>query len=185
MDLLYKEIDDKNFACVIAHENGIDRGAMRALRGRTVEEIIDICTKHVGLESRVGPQDKKTIKIDDVSVEHQVDRHIYHNQKFVAIIEAKGYLDSCYYERANYDFDIMKIKFKDLKCCVLTLEKSINLDKKKFLDRYWKGICDEVFYLCDGNRTSSKPIYQRENFKHINRQVLEKFINFLEGLKQN
>jgi hypothetical protein len=185
MDLLYKEIDDKIFACVTAHEHGTTGGSMRELRGRTVEEIIDICARYVDLESRVGSRDKKTIKIGDASTEHQVDRHIYHNQKFVAIIEAKGYLDACYYERANYDFAIMKKMFKDLKCCVLTLEKSINENKKGFLDTFWENICDEIFYLCDGNRSSSKPIYQRENFKHINREVLENFITFLEGLKQN
>jgi hypothetical protein len=40
-------------------------------------------------------------------------------------------------------------------------------------------ICDEIFYILDGKRTSSKPVYDMKHKKTINKNELTKFIDFI------
>ena len=67
----------------------------------------------------------------------------------------------------------------NVKNCIFTLENSIAEDTKIFTDFINEYICDEIFYILDGKRTSSKPVYDMKHKKTINVNVLTKFIDFI------
>jgi hypothetical protein len=114
--------------------------------------------------------------------EHQVDLHLYKNDVFLAVIECKAYLDSCYYERACHDFHLFRKFGYPVKHYVFALEDSICEETKLFLDYQNDHICTEVFYLLDGKRSSSKPIYDRTFKKDINPKKLMSFLETLKAL---
>lgn len=154
-------------------------GTIRGARGTLVETMIDIIAKHLGLESRVGDKDLKEITVQHNGktyvAQHQVDRHLYYKGKFVAIVECKAYLDSCYYVRACHDFKRMKRSYPDIKAYVFSLEDSISHEAKIFTDADFDNVCDGVFFMCDGKRSSAKPIYKAEHAKIIIQAKLEAF----------
>lgn len=173
-----------------SNDNGCSGGKMREKRGSDIETFVRTTINKIGellnidLHARRGNDDKKilTIHLEDgkiLSKEHQVDVHIYLNDMFIAVIECKAYLDSCYYVRACDDFKMFKKFDYNVKNCIFTLENSIAEDTKIFIDFINENICDEIFYLLDGKRTSSKPIYDVKHKKTINKNVLTKFIDFI------
>ena len=163
---------------------------MREKRGSDIETFVRTTINKVGetsnidLHARCGNDDKKDLIIDlpdgkKLTKQHQVDVHIYKNGVFVAVIECKAYLDSCYYVRACDDFKMFKKFDYNVKNCIFTLENSIAEDTKIFTDFINEYICDEIFYILDGKRTSSKPVYDMKHKKTINVNVLTKFIDFI------
>lgn len=110
-----------------------------------------------------------------------VDKHCYIDGKFVLAIEAKSYLDSCYYYRANNDFRLLKLYFdKKLICIVVSIEDAAKEESKKFIeDENW---IDRAFILTDGKRSSAKPIWNKKFRKKLNPDKLKKFIEFLDGI---
>ena len=168
--------------------NGVDSGGqIRASRGTNVEEMIDIVCESLGIESRKGSKDKKTIRVHDIdgkeyTIQHQVDRHLYYENKLIAIVECKAYLDSCYYVRACSDFTRMKIMFPDIKAFVFALEDSISTESRVFTDVETRYACDGIFYMCAGKRSSSKPIYKSEFCKLILDERLDVFVARLRTL---
>ena len=101
------------------------------------------------------------------------------NGIFVAVIECKAYLDSCYYVRACDDFKLFKKFDYNVKKYIFTLENAICEDTKLFIDFTNENICDDIFYLLDGKRTSSKPVYDIKHKKQINKKELIKFIDLI------
>lgn len=86
-----------------------------------------------------------------------VDKHCYINGKFILAIEAKSYLDSCYYYRASNDFRLLKLYFdKKLICIVVSIEDAAKEESKKFIED--ENCVDKTFILTDGKRSSAKPI---------------------------
>jgi hypothetical protein len=161
-------------------------GAIRSGRGELVEGMIDIICQDIGLLSKKGTTDMQTITINRAgkvfSLEHQVDRHIYKGDTLIAIVECKAYLDSCYYVRACSDFKRMKIAHPDIKCYIFALENSISESSKVFTDVETDDVCDGVFYMCDGKRSSSKPIYKKEFYKTINETSFNAFVDTMKSL---
>ena len=173
-----------------SNTNGCSGGEMREKRGSDIETFVRTTINKVGetlnidLHARCGNDDKKDLIIDlpdgkKLTKQHQVDVHIYKNGVFVAVIECKAYLDSCYYVRACDDFKMFKKFDYNVKNCIFTLENSIAEDTKIFTDFINEYICDEIFYILDGKRTSSKPVYDMKHKKTINVNVLTKFIDFI------
>jgi len=163
---------------------------MRKKRGSDIETFVCTTINKVGeifkidLHARRGNDDKKDLIIDlqdgkKLTKQHQVDIHIYRNGVFVGAIECKAYLDSCYYVRACDDFKMFKKFDYNVKYCIFVLENAIAEDTKKFIDFMNENICDEIFYILDGKRTSSKPVYDMEHTKPINKNVLTNFIKFI------
>ena len=163
-------------------------GVVRAARGNLVESMIDTIADALGLEARVGSKDFQTITVTDKrtgkvhSQKHQVDRHIYHKGKLVAIVECKAYLDSCYYVRACSDFARMKMAHPDIKCFLFALEDSISEESRVFTDAESNYVCDDIFFLCEGKRSSAKPIYKKEFAKPLLADRLKRFIQAMESL---
>lgn len=172
------------------NETGCTGGKMREARGSGIEEyVIRVLTKlavelQIPLVAKKGKYDKKQLRVptSDIVKEHQVDVHVYLNNKFIMVIECKAYLDSCYYVRACDDFNLFKKFNYDVKHVIFTLENSIDPSTKKFTDFVHDNVCDNVFYMLDGKRSSNKPIYEREHKKDVNKKNVR---NFIEYIKQH
>jgi len=161
-------------------------GKVRAGRGNLVESMVDMICKSLNIECRVGTSDMQTITIMSngkvYSQKHQVDRHLYVDNKLVAVVECKAYLDSCYYVRACSDFKRMKKLHPNVKSYVFALENSISDESVVFTDADYDNSCDGVFYMCTGKRSSSKPIYKKEFAKVIQQESLSSFVQQLRTL---
>lgn len=173
-----------------SNANGCSGGEMREKRGSDIETFVRTTINKIGeilnidLHARCGNDDKKDLIINlpdgkKLTKQHQVDVHIYMNGTFVAVIECKAYLDSCYYVRACDDFKMFKKFDYNVKNYIFTLENAIGEDTKLFTDFINEYICDNIFYILDGKRTSSKPVYDIKHKKPINKNELTKFINFI------
>ena len=167
-------------------------GKMRGDRGADIELFVRNMINRIGFDlSRnlvaiKGSSDKKQLKIQfgekEIKKDHQVDIHIYLDSKFIAIIECKAYLDSCYYVRACDDFTLFKKFGYNVKKYIFTLENSIDEDTKMFTDHVTENVCDHIFCILDGKRTSAKPIYDSKFRKPINMEKLYEFIDFMYEL---
>jgi hypothetical protein len=94
----------------------------------------------------------------------------------VLFVEAKAYLDSCYYERACHDFKLMKMTHPDVPCIVVSLENSIADNTFAFTNKVFDDVCSKVFFLCAGKRCSTKPLYQQEFQKTIDPEGLVTYL---------
>ena len=187
MNKLNKLLDDW---CLL-NDNGCSSGYMRENRGSTIEnlviEIIDeIATKtKINLTAKLGKFDKKNLILPhniEISKLHQVDIHVYVDDKFTAVIECKSYLDHCYYVRACNDFELFKKFDYNVKTVIFVLEDSIDEKTKRFTDFLNNNVCDDIFYMLDGKRSSSKPIYKKEYKKQAKDENILKFISFIFNL---
>jgi len=165
-------------------------GEMRGQRGCNIERFVRKVINKIGklydidFTALNGNDDKKELKIPntEISKQHQVDVHVYLDGKFVAAIECKAYLDSCYYVRACDDFHLFKRFNYDVKNYIFALENSIKDETKMFTDHTTENICDDVFYVLDGKRSSAKPIYIEKYRKSINKKLLATFIDSMLAL---
>jgi hypothetical protein len=174
------------------YENNYNGGRMRGDRGADLENYIISVVSNISkmynnnIKAIKGSEKKEKLQItidDDIYVkEHQVDVHIYLNNTLISVIESKAYLDSCYYERACNDFNLFKKYGYTIKNYVFTLENSINDITKKIIDFENSKICDNIFYMLDGKRSSSKPIYNKDYKKKINLDNLSNFIKEIINL---
>ena len=164
-------------------------GKMRGDRGDHIENFVKNVVKHIeetygiNVIAKKGSSDKKELSINHnekiIKKDHQVDMHIYKDDKFIAVIECKAYLDSCYYVRACDDFRLFKKYGYDVKTFVFALEDSIDENSKLFIDVDNDFVCDEIFYMLDGKRSSNKPIYDKKHKKNVNKEKLAHFITSL------
>jgi hypothetical protein len=174
------------------YEESFSGGKMRHDRGDDIENFCKNIIKMFGelynlnIYAIKGKNDKKELSLNHkeniIKKEHQVDIHIYKEDKFIACIECKSYLDSCYYVRACDDFKLFKKFGYNIKNYIFSLENSIDENTKLFTDVITDYVCDDIFYMLDGKRTSSKPIYDKKNKKMINKEKLTYFIKSLRQL---
>ena len=173
-------------------DNNLNEGKMRECRGNNIENfikyVIELFNNIEGnnIYAIKGTDDKKELRIPGTNIKkyHQVDIHIYKNNKFIAIIECKAYLDSCYYVRACDDFKLFQKFGYPVKHTIFTLENSIDEDTKIFTDHLNDHICNDVFYILDGKRSSAKPIYDEKYKKMINHDNFVRFIDFIYSIAQ-
>jgi hypothetical protein len=181
-----------NWCNIYDDEDKYTGGKMRGDRGNDIEHFCkNIIQKFsdlykVNVYAVKGSNDKKELSCmyqnQTIKKTHQVDIHIYKNNDFIAVIECKAYLDSCYYVRACDDFKLFKKFGYDVKNYIFTLENSIHEDTKVFTDVITDNICNDIFYMLDGKRTSTKPIYDKKFKKPINKEKLTYFIKSLHKL---
>tara|TARA_Y100000389_G_C17418350_1_gene495107 strand:+ start:70 stop:759 length:690 start_codon:yes stop_codon:yes gene_type:complete len=172
------------------HEENYSGGKMRGDRGEHIEKFVKFVVNKFSSEygkniyAVKGTDDKKKLIIPGTKIEkdHQVDIHIYINDIFIAVIECKAYLDSCYYIRACNDFKLFNKFGYDIKKYIFALEDSIKEETKVFTDYEYDNICDDIFYMLDGKRSSNKPIYDKKHIKKINKEKLTYFIKSLHKL---
>lgn len=168
-------------------------GKMRGDRGHSIETLvmktIDTVARETSsnLTSKKGSFDKKplTLTLPDgriLTKDHQVDVHVYRNDTFVAVIECKAYLDSCYYTRACDDFKLFTKFGYNVNTAIFALEDSIDEKTKIFTDFETDHVCKNVFYMLDGKRSSSKPVYDKRYMKEPNDEKVAKFVDYICGL---
>jgi len=167
-------------------------GKMRGDRGVEIEHlVINIIEKFgdvykVNVRAVKGSKDKKELVLNHngkiIKKDHQVDIHIYKDDVFIAVIECKAYLDSCYYVRACDDFRLFKKFGYNIKKYIFSLENSIDENTKIFTDVDNDYACDDIFYMLDGKRTSNKPVYDKKFKKPINKDKLTYFIKSLKTI---
>jgi hypothetical protein len=138
------------------------------------------------ISCKVGRKDLKNVFSKNGLVKkHQTDRHIYLNGELKIVIECKSYLDSCYYTRSLSDMLLFKKQFPSVMCFIVSLEDSVNLDTKNFYDDVFDKSIDQVFYMCDGKRTSTKPIYKKDFAKALSKEKMTNFIQHLLTVLMN
>lgn len=174
------------------YEENNSGGKMRGNRGVDIENFVKFVIElfkelyNINIIAIKGINDKKDLIINYgdkiIKKEHQVDIHIYKNNKFIAVIECKAYLDSCYYVRACDDFTLFKKFGYDIKKYIFSLENSIVENTKIFTDIITDNVCDDIFYILDEKRKSSKPVYDKNFVKPINKDKLVYFIKSLYNL---
>lgn len=181
---------------------GKARDAAGKLTESILAEIFDainliISKKDLTLRSIVGSKDYLTCIInwnnkEGKSENLQVDRHVYLNDKRIAFIENKTYLDACYYDRALSDFEKIIFTLKDdkdlgnIKFLVLSGQDAMSDKKRNFLESFFELKLQklglpipkyDVFYFLDGKRTSNKPIYN--HCFDFNKAEIRRLILFL------
>lgn len=174
------------------YNNNCTGGKMRGDRGDDIEKYTIDVINNIGKIFKInliainGNKDKKDLKIiikdKEFIKKHQVDIHIYLDEIFIAVIECKAYLDSCYYVRACDDFKLFKKFGYNIKNYIFTLENSIDEDTIIFTDYINDNICNNIFYMLDGKRSSIKPIYNSKFKKSINLKNLNNFIEVIYRL---
>lgn len=167
------------------NESDMTGGEHRAYSGKTTETFVDeviemFKTKYPNLNIEVK-NDTDKIKIigrDGVTfTEESVDRHIYINGKLELIIECKTYLDKCYLQRATDDCRLIRRGINHpIQAWVISLENGISdMAYNFFMFQDDEIYVNECFFLSDGKRCSSRPIYRNYETR-LNREKIENLI---------
>ena len=172
----------------ISQQNNVG-GQIRAASGRLVEDLIKETFDQVGsyyparrVEIKKGETDRITCtNAKGNSIGMQVDKHCYIDGKLKAIMEAKSYLDRCYMIRASDDFKKIKEHVSSPpRALIVAIENSVAEESYNFIMD--EGHCNEVFFLADGKRSSTKPIWKKEYYKPLNPEKLRAFVEVVDNL---
>lgn len=158
-------------------------GALRTAMGDIVENLVekiwrDLCEKYPLIDAYICKGVSCPLIITDKEgnqITESVDRHCYINGKLVAAIECKTYLDKCFMQRADSDFNLMKSS-NEFKAYVVSLEDAVATSSFNFFMNR-KNI-DNVFYLADSKRNSKKHISR--NREAIKSEYVDSLIQELE-----
>ena len=174
-------------------EANLSGGENRKYSGETVETCINLIVDMfrelypmLNIEVR-GASDKIKVfgKNGVAFTEESVDKHIYINGNLELIIECKTYLDKCYLQRAVDDCRLIRKGVgHPIQAWIVSLENAISdMAYNFFMFQDDDIYVNECFFLSDGKRASSRPIYKNDNYQtrlNIDKiQVLiEKFNQF-------
>lgn len=178
----YVDFYEESLKLAFHYANKNQMGFVRSTMKESVEGMLDLIWK-----TEIGGDSKKNDFVSARSrgghvLKFQVDRHLYTNDKLVSIGECKAYLDRCFMERASSDFGrIVRGVQEKPETFILALEDAVGTSAYNFyMD---EGNIDQVFYLCDGKRSPTKPIWRPQFYKPINEDKLETFIHFIRKFK--
>lgn len=177
----YIKYYEDNVQLAASFANKGEMGMVRSTMKEVVEGLLDLIWK-----TEIGGESKKNDFIESISksgysLKFQVDRHLYHTDGTMQKIgECKAYLDRCFMERASSDFGrILNGVQSTPTTFILALENSVS---DKAYDYYMdEGSIHKVFYLCDGKRSSTKPIWRNPYYKPINESKLKDFVDFIKN----
>lgn len=164
-------------------------GKVRQLNGNLVEEIFQTITYLLLLKNNLTLENYKLTgkKKDSVKVTSKngfffasVDVHVRIPRKPSIFTECKAYLDKCYLDRASSDFRHLKKATPNSVSIVLCLENGIADESEAFFMD--EGYIDKIFYLVDGKRSPTRPIWKIEYYKPINRKKLDELIQYVEQI---
>ena len=186
--MYYKTVAKKAYDFIIARleeqrnmiqSNG---GALREFSKENVEQLMDLIFNefnnyyHNSLYSFVIGSTSPVI-IGDNIMKESVDRHMYYNNKLIFAVECKTYLDKCYMQRTDSDFDFMKMEY-NFKGWIVSLENGIA--DKSFNFFMSRNHINKVYYLASGKRNSAtnKRIYYHP--ERIELKLIEKLCEDFE-----
>jgi hypothetical protein len=165
-------------------------GKTRSSSGRIFENLIrGICVENGFIPKKNDY--KKTEEIDGFSIDnHQVDFHIYHNNKFKKAVESKTYLDSCYLKRTVLDFMVLISSTEvpdDIECAIFTGQQSISQDSMNYYCSYFKKMTGKSLNIFVINkfkkRDGSRAIYM-EQFNDDFQLDISEVNKFVEWMKK-
>ena len=169
-------------------EQGIEPGGqLRCSSGDIVENVIQIIWEEL---SKNYPKSNATVCtgsttpfqiIDNAGnhIEESVDKHCYINNKLVLCVECKTYLDKCYMQRADSDFNLMKTYDKTFKSIIVAHQDGI---AKQTFDFFMnRHNIDKVFYFANTKRNSSKARRIYNNPDEIQYDLILKLVEYMEG----
>lgn len=204
---VHKCYDNEQRKLFIIGEVAKTEGEIRDAAGKLVESILQTIFNTLNkiypsfkINSKIGSNDylKKEIfyKNKKIILDHiQVDRHIWSDNRRIAFIENKTYLDSCYFDRALADFRKIASALKQNNIDPANVEYVVFAGQDaakgetllayeadfwndtKYLTEKQEGIEPKVYFFLKGKRSSSKPLYK---IKHeIDDSVVKKFTEFI------
>lgn len=158
-------------------------GPLRQEMGDMVEKLVDdiwegLCKKYPNVNARIEKGSSNPLTIFDNKgnkIQESVDRHCFINNKLIACVECKTYLDKCFLQRADSDFHLMKMA-TNFNAIILSLENATSADSFNFFIN--QNNIDKIFFLADGRRDSKKHI--SKNRERIKNDYIENFITYLE-----
>lgn len=173
-------------------ERKLDEGGkIRQFSGEIVENVSEmiwnlLSSKYPEVNAQIYTGKDKPYKIVDPDgnyINESVDKHCYINGKLVLAIECKTYLDKCYMQRADSDFNLLKSYNKDFDAIIISQENAIGDNSFNFfLNR--KNI-DKVYYFADGKRNSAKLKRIYYNPDRLNDDLILTLINDMEKYFMN
>jgi hypothetical protein len=170
--------EHSNMAENMSSKNG-EGGAIRGKRGELVELIIENLWKDINPNNF---SNKEKFKIKSVcgnyTIKKALDRNLYKDNQLVAMVECKSYLDEGMLQRAISDSE--ELNEYNVPKIVVALENSM----KDETFCYWlsKNKLQNVFFLVDGKRSSSKPLYEKKYLKNLNKAEFIKMYNWMLSL---
>lgn len=162
-------------------------GKVRQKNGNLVENMVKIiieqlCKSNNISDYKITGKSEDSVRIPSKNgyIDASVDVHMSINNKSILFSECKTYLDKCYLDRANSDLLHFKKLDKSNSCIIVSLENAVSSNAESyFLD---EGNIDKIFYLVDGKRRSSNPIWKSEFYKPINIDVIKELINHIDNI---
>lgn len=185
MQSLYDKYEKKHKDFHLGSLGNLNEGAVRFERGCYVENLIDDLWLDIGLlKQKEHTTNNKKHLVKSVSKKYTInkalDRNCYSNNILKAMIECKAYVDSCYLERADNDSKVLEEGGYVVPKVVVGLENACSFEALNFwLER--KNL-ENVFFLVEGKRSSSKPIYKKEYYKNLSFEKFSKLCNWLYKL---
>lgn len=167
--------------------SGTKGGQMRQKSGDITETLIEmiwnnLAENYPNLNAYIYTGTDKPYRIEDYDgnyIEESVDKHCYINNELVLAIECKSYLDKCYMQRADGDFNLLKSYNKNFDGIIVSIENGIADNSYNFfLNR--KNI-DKVYYLATGKRNSAKDKKICYHEERISDQLI---MQLIEGIEQ-
>tara|TARA_Y100000310_G_scaffold176488_1_gene176615 strand:+ start:193 stop:804 length:612 start_codon:yes stop_codon:yes gene_type:complete len=167
-------------------------GKIRSLSGSLGEDISALAWGEVGRHySKLHNFEFETLKGDSRkvlcingnknSIEMQVDRHQYIDDELFHIEECKSYLDRCYMIRASDDFRMIKKHTNNnITSSIMAIENSVKKESYDFIMD--EGYIDDVFFLADGKRSSTKPIWKEGHYKPLNKTKVAGYIKTIVSI---
>lgn len=157
-------------------------GKVRALMGGLVENLAGkIWVTETGGTVKRG--DFTAYNTRGNTLRFSVDRHCYCvKDKLRLLVECKSYLDRCYLERADNDFEMIQgvICNPQVQTAILSLEVALADEALSFYKG--KNNIDRIFFLLDGKRMSDAPIWKSQHRKSINPEKLREFVEYVSSL---
>ena len=186
--MLYEKINGIHES-VHAQCEGLKGGGIRSVRGGLVERLVKTLWESLSEENTTVEQGKWDYQVVDTDGHiHKgaggVDIDCYKNGELVCVVECKAYLDKCYLERAVVDFEYLQLNdtARKAKKIVVSLENSIAAKSLAMIRAMKVNTLSDIFFLCDGKRSSEKPLYKKEFFKPINPDKLNSLVEFFRSL---
>lgn len=162
----------------------LDGGPQRKVMGDLMEDLTtfiwnEVAKEYPTLKSEIVVGSTCPYKIVDDKgnyIEESVDRHCYINDKLVLAVENKNYVDKCFMQRADGDFNLMKSGVNNnFKGIIIALQDGIAKNSYDFFMN--RGNIDNVYYLADGKRNSKYEKHISRNLDKVNIDKIQKLVD--------
>jgi len=177
---MYKEINKLHFN---EHHNIVNStgGQQRQKRGKLVEDMIEKVWTSLGGTST---NNKFPTQRGDLEINMALDRNLYKGDELVGMVECKAYLDLCYLERAEWNARELT-EYGDIKVpkFILALQPAVASASMEYV--LAGNHIEEVFFLVNKRRSSSKPLYKEEYYEDIDEELFNRFYSYFHSLYQN